>query len=487
MENITKDLTPQKVFYFFEEISRIPRGSKKEKEISDWLVKFANDRNLEVYQDSVLNVVIKKAGSKGYENYSPLILQGHMDMVWEKNSDTEFDFETEGIRLTVKDGFLKAAGTTLGADNGIAVAVILALLDSDEIVHPPLEAVITADEEAGMTGVENLDVSVLKGKTMLNIDTEEEGEIYVSSAGGSRVQIDFNFMRDSEPDGSKNILMEIKGLNGGHSGADIDKGLGNSIKILSFILSELTKKFKFKLHDINGGDKTNAIPREAFAAINIASTEFDDFVKESRVFFEEIKTTYSKTEQNLTMEIKDYVSADKKPISEQDSINLINLLYEIPSGVITNSGHIEGLVETSLSMGVLRTNDNISSIQLLLRSSVNSALRELENKLNDISKLYNAGFTVDSSYSSWEYREDSKLRELFIQAHEKLFEKTPKIKAIHAGLECGIFAGKITDLDVISIGPNIYGAHTPEEKMEISSVEYTWKWVLKALELYRIR
>ena len=487
MENITKDLTPQKVFYFFEEISRIPRGSKKEKEISDWLVKFANDRNLEVYQDSVLNVVIKKAGSKGYENYSPLILQGHMDMVWEKNSDTEFDFETEGIRLDIKDGFLKAVGTTLGADNGIAVAVILALLDSDEIVHPPLEAVITADEEAGMTGVENLDVSVLKGKTMLNIDTEEEGEIYVSSAGGSRVQIDFNFTRDSETDGSKNIIMEIKGLNGGHSGADIDKGLGNSIKILSFILSELTKKFKFRLYDINGGDKTNAIPREAFAAINIASAEFDNFVKESRVFFEEMKTTYAKTEQNLTMEIKDRVSDDKKPLSEQDSINLINLLCEIPSGVIADSKHIEGLVETSLSMGVLRTNDNVSSIQLLLRSSVNSALRELENKLNDISKLYNAGFTVDSSYSSWEYREDSKLRELFIQAHENLFEKTPKIKAIHAGLECGIFAGKITDLDVISIGPNIYGAHTPEEKMEISSVEYTWKWVLKALELYQIR
>lgn len=487
MKNITKDLSPQKVFYFFEEISKIPRGSKKEKQISDWLVKFAKDRNLEVYQDSTLNVVIKKAGSPGYENYSPLILQGHMDMVWEKNSDTKFDFDTEGIKLAVKDGFLKATGTTLGADNGIAVAVILAVLDSDDIMHPPLEAVITADEEAGMTGVENLDVSVLKGKTMLNIDTEEEGEIYVSSAGGSRVQIDFNFKRESAAPDSKNILLEIKGLNGGHSGSDIDKGLGNSIKIISFILSELSKKMKFRLFDISGGDKTNAIPREAFAMINISPDNFENFIKESKVFFDEMKATYSKTEQNLTMEIIENINADKKPLSERDSINLLELLCEIPSGVITNSEHIEDLVETSLSMGVLRTYDHVSTIQLLLRSSVNSALRELENKLKDISELYNAGFTVDSSYSSWEYREDSKIRELFIKAHEDLYHKMPKIKAIHAGLECGIFAGKIAGLDVISIGPNIYGAHTPEERMEISSVEYTWKWVLKALELYQIK
>ena len=221
--------------------------------------------------------------------------------------------------------------------------------------------------------------------------------------------------------------------------------------------------------------------------MNISLTELDNFIKESKIFFEEMKTTYSKTEQNLAMEIKESTAADKKPLSEEDSINLINLLCEIPSGVIANSEHIEGLVETSLSMGVLRTRDTVSSIQLLLRSSVNSALRELENKLKDISELYNAGFTVDSSYSSWEYREDSKLRELFVKAHENIFEKTPKIKAIHAGLECGIFAGKISDLDVISIGPNIYGAHTPEERMEISSVEYTWKWILKALELYRIK
>lgn len=486
MENITKDLIPQKVFYFFEEISKIPRGSKKEKKISDWLVSFAKERNLEVYQDSTLNVIIKKPGSNGMEKYSPLILQGHMDMVWEKNSDTKFDFETEGIKLDIKDGFLKAVGTTLGADNGIAVAVILAVLDSDEIVHPPLEAVITADEEAGMTGVENLDISILKGKTMLNIDTEEEGEIYVSSAGGSRVQIDFGINRESSMENSQNILLEIKGLNGGHSGSDIDKGLGNSIKILSFVLLELSKKFKFKLYEINGGDKTNAIPREASALINVLSADSVNFIKESKSLFEEMKNTYSKTEKNLIMVIKTDITADKGAFSEEESKNLLNLLCEIPNGVITNSTNIEGLVETSLSMGVLRTHENVSSIQFLLRSSVNSALHDLENKLNDISKLYNADFTVDSSYSSWEYKENSKVRELFTKAHEDLFKKTPKIKAIHAGLECGIFAGKIDNLDVISIGPNIYGAHTPEEKMEISSVEYTWKWILKALELYQI-
>lgn len=487
MENVTKNLSPQKVFYFFEEISKIPRGSKKEKALSDWIVKFANNRNLEVYQDKFLNVIIKKAGTKNHEHYSPVILQGHMDMVWEKNNDTNFDFETQGIELLIDDKFLKANGTTLGADNGIAVAVILAILDSDDIIHPPIEAVITADEEAGMTGVENIDVSKLSGKTMLNIDTEEEGEIYVSSAGGSRVQINLPFQRDETISNSTNISLEIKGLSGGHSGADIDKNLGNSIKILTFILLGASQNFTFKLYDINGGDKTNAIPREATAVVNIAKTNIGDFIKVVNTLYKEIKSDYIETDSELTLNIIQDVVINEKPVSEADTLDIINILSEVPSGVIANSSQIENLVETSLSLGVLKTHENNISLQLLLRSSVNVSLRELEEKLKAISKVYNAEFIVDSSYPSWEYNENSLLRDVFTKAHEEVFKSKPKIKAIHAGLECGIFANKIKNLDVISIGPNIYGAHTPEERMEISSVEYIWKWIIKSLELYNIK
>lgn len=486
MKNIAKDLMPQKVFYFFEKISEIPRGSKKEKAISEWLVEFANERNLEVHKDNYLNIVIKKAGSIGHENFSPLILQGHTDMVWEKNGDTLFDFETQGIDLLIDNGFLKANGTTLGADNGIAVAIALAVLDSDDIVHPPLEVVFTADEEAGMSGVENIDVSILKGKTMLNIDTEEEGEIYVSSAGGARVQIVLNFAKDNKFENSLDLSLKIKGLNGGHSGADIDKNLGNSIKILSFILSGLSKKFSFKLYNISGGDKTNAIPREASTLLNIKSTDKDSFIKETNILFEEIKADYVKTEDNLTFEIIEFNQENLSPISIDDSKKIIDLLCEIPNGVIINSTKIENLVETSLSLGVLRTKENNITIEMLLRSSVNADLKSLTEKLEDLTKIYNADFTVDSSYPSWEYNENSKLRKLFIDAHKEVYSVEPKIKAIHAGLECGIFANKIKDLDVISVGPNIFGAHTPEERMEIKSVEYTWKWILKALELYNI-
>lgn len=486
MENITKDLTPKKVFYFFEEISKIPRGSKKEEAVSSWLVNFANERGLEVYKDNFLNVIIKKAGSKGHENFSPLILQGHTDMVWEKNEDTVFDFETQGIELLIDNGFLKASGTTLGADNGIAVAVALAILDSDDIVHPPIEAVFTADEEAGMSGVENIDTSILNGKTMLNIDTEEEGEIYVSSAGGARIQIDLGFTRDVKFLNSSDLSLKIKGLNGGHSGADIDKNLGNSIKILAFILYGLSKRFSYKLYDISGGDKANAIPREALSTINISETEKENFITEANKLFTEIKADYAKTETNLTLEIIENSEIKSDPISESDTKKIVDLLCELPNGVIINSTKIKDLVETSLSLGVLRTLENTITIEMLLRSSVNADLKALSEKLEDIAKIYNADFTADSSYPSWEYNENSELRKLFINAHKEIYDTEPKIKAIHAGLECGIFANKIKELDVISIGPNIFGAHTPEERMEIKSVEYTWKWILKALELYNI-
>ena len=321
---------------------------------------------------------------------------------------------------------------------------------------------------------------------MLNIDTEEEGEIYVSSAGGARIQIDLGIARDEKILNSSDLSLKIKGLNGGHSGADIDKNLGNSIKILAFILSGLSKRFSYKLYDISGGDKTNAIPREALSALNISETEKENFIKEANKLFTEIKADYTKTETNLTLEIIENSEINSAPISETDTKKIIDLLCELPNGVMINSTKIKDLVETSLSLGVLRTSKNAITIEMLLRSSVNADLKALSEKLEDIAKIYNADFTADSSYPSWEYNENSELRKLFINAHKEIYNTEPQIKAIHAGLECGIFANKIKELDVISIGPNIFGAHTPEETMEIKSVEYTWKWILKALELYNI-
>lgn len=290
--HITSGLYPQNVFKYFEEISKIPRGSGKEKQISDWLVKFAKDRNLEVYQDSFHNVIIKKEASKGYENYKPLILQGHIDMVWEKNKTTDFDFETEGIKLKIEDGFLKAEGTTLGADNGIAVAMCLAILDSNEIVHPKLEILLTSDEEVGMSGAENVDISLLDGKKMINIDTEEVGKVYVSSAGGATVNV-VSKLENLPINEDENIFMlEILGLQGGHSGAEIHMPLGNSIKILADMLKTVLVAYEFNLILIDGGNKDNAIPREAIAYIATKATKeelkslLDKFIEVQRAKFD---------------------------------------------------------------------------------------------------------------------------------------------------------------------------------------------------------
>ena len=482
LESIIQNSSAGKVFYFFEKISEIPRGSKKEKAISDWLVAFAKEKKLVVVQDKYLNVLIRKPATSGYENFSPLIIQGHMDMVWEKNKDVNFDFETQGIDLIINDGFITANGTTLGADNGVAVAVALALLDSDNISHPELEILITSDEEAGMSGAENFNTSLLKGCTMLNVDTDEEKTIYVSSAGGARVQIDLDFSRDKNHENSMDVILEVKGLNGGHSGADIDKNLGNSIKILSKILASLS--IPFKIYDITGGEKMNAIPRESTAVLNINADSFDKIKKEISSEFEKIKENYAKTEEKLTYEFGPVTDVQMSPITDSDSKKIIEFLNELPNGIIAMSKDIKGLVEASLSLGVLRTNETSISMQFLLRSSFNKSVDIMLENLKVLSKKYGAKFHTDSSYNSWEYNENSELRELFIKSQTALTGTAPEIKAVHAGLECGILAGKMKKLDVISIGPNNYGAHTPEERLEIKSMEYLWQWILKSLELY---
>lgn len=489
--NIEK-LYPEKVFHYFSEISKIPRASKKEKEISDWLVKFAKERKLKVIQDEHYNVIIKKKATEGYEDFSPLILQGHMDMVWEKNKDTEFDFSTQGIELVIDGDFLKANGTTLGADNGIAVAYALAILDSDDIKHPALEVVITTDEEDGMSGVVNLDFDEFDGKTLINLDTEEYGEVYVSSAGGTRTETKFIFETKKIGNGYTPISIEVKGLSGGHSGAEIHKNLGNSIKILSEVLYHLSKRYEMSLIHIDGGGKVNAIPREAVAeiAVKLDGDSIDELKKLAGLAFENILKDF-KVSDKLPILAIEKIEEKNLGISLGDTLNIINFLHEVPNGVLEMSKHIEGLVETSINIGFISTeivDGNVKiRIKSLARSMANNPLNRLVEEVTDLTRKHDANIKIAASNPSWEYKEDSKIRELIAKSFKEITGNEPVIKAIHAGLECGVFTQNIKGADVVSIGPNIYGAHTPEERMDIKSVGETWEWLLKILENYNIK
>ena len=415
-----------------------------------------------------------------------------MDMVWEKNKDTEFDFSTQGIELVIDGDFLKANGTTLGADNGIAIAYALAILDSDDIKHPALEVVITTDEEDGMSGVANLDFDEFDGKTLINLDTEEYGEVYVSSAGGTRTETKFIFETKKIGNGYTPISIEVKGLSGGHSGAEIHKNLGNSIKILSEVLYHLSKRYEMSLIHIDGGGKVNAIPREAVAeiAVKLDGDSIDELKKLAGLAFENILKDFKVSDKSPILAIEK-IEEKNLGISLGDTLNIINFLHEVPNGVLEMSKHIEGLVETSINIGFISTeivDGNVKiRIKSLARSMANDPLNKLVEEITDLTRKHDANIKIAASNPSWEYKEDSKIRELIAKSFKEITGNEPVIKAIHAGLECGVFTQNIKGADVVSIGPNIYGAHTPEERMDIKSVGETWEWLLKILENYNIK
>ncbi len=476
MSRVLENIEPKSVLKFFEEISAIPRGSKNEQEISDYLVKFGKDRGFETIQDEHLNVIIKKPAKKGYEHVPSMIIQGHMDMVCEKNQGTVHDFEKDGLKLRVEDGWLKATGTTLGADNGIAVAFALALLDSENIGHPELEVLITADEEMGMTGAIALDPKLLKSKTLINIDTEEEGELYVSCAGGARgvFGVPVNF----EEEKVEGLHISIRGLQGGHSGCDAHEQRANSNKLLGRVLDRIRTEEDIKLASISGGSKDNAIPREADAVVvggnfeKIAKIvdEFNAiFGEEFRVSDKDVKVGVERVEVTKVMD-------------KESSEKIISTLVLHPSGVKTISLDIEGLVESSLNLGVIITEENRVVYRSAIRSSVASRKAEIINELHAMAKLTNCTFDDGAHYPAWSYRAESKIRDTFEAVYEKINGKKPGIKAIHAGLECGLFDEKFDDIDMISFGPDIRGAHTPEERVNIKSVENVWKYFVAVME-----
>lgn len=475
----------EKVFSFFEDISSIPRCSGNEKAISDNIYRFAVDRDLSAVQDEHFNLVIKKAGYSGYENAPPIAIQGHIDMVCDKNRDTVHDFSKDPLQLYIDGDFIKAKGTTLGADNGIAVAYAMALLDSDNIPHPPLEIILTADEEDGMGGAGTLLPELITAKTLINIDSEEEGVFLTGCAGGIKCLIEIEDELFAAPDDYSPVSVRVSGLQGGHSGMDIDKELGNSNKIIGRVLYTVSRKFDIFLRDISGGLKDNAIPRESEAIVYVKNNELDDFVNEIGDLEKTIKHEFIFSDAGLKISAERTVLTDRRVFSEEMSGKIISALILIPNGPLNMSAAIQGLVETSNNLGIVRTDFGRIFFTNAVRSSVVSRKYNVVGQLNSLAELLGGRFSVYNEYPAWEYNPDSKIRELFVETYREMYSKEPVVTAIHAGLECGIFAEKMKGIDLISFGPNIYGAHTPDEKLSISSVRNVWEFLLNVLKKLR--
>lgn len=483
MTELLKGLKPEKVFYYFEEISRIPRGSGNEKKISDYLVSFAKSKNLEVIQDSFNNVIIKKAATKGYENSPIVIIQGHMDMVCEKNNSKVHNFDVDPIELILEGDYVKANGTTLGADNGIAVAYGLALLDSDDIDHPPLEVLFTTDEETGMTGAANLNPQHIQGRILINIDNEEEGQLLVSCAGGLRTKLELQAERESiNQDEYKKYKLMVSGLKGGHSGMDIIKQRANANRILGRVLVDLINSIDYKLAEVKGGAKDNAIPREADAVILVKEEKVDVLGKEISKWNEIFKNEYRKSDPGLLLQLEETEVCVQEVFTVDCRDKAVKLMYLIPNGIQTMSMDIEGLVQSSSNLGIVRTGQKTISYESAVRSSVKSLKHDIVNQTLILSQALGAEVTVHSEYPEWQYDNQSKIREVFQRVYKEMYGKDAEIVAIHAGVECGLFKEKFPDIDMISFGPNLYDVHTPDEKMSISSVQRSWDYLLNVLK-----
>lgn len=476
-----KDLKSVDVFNFFKEMNKIPRGSGNEKAVSDWLVKFAKDRNLEVIQDEALNVIIKKPASKGYESAPTVILQGHMDMVCEKNQGTNHDFEKDPIEFIIDGDFVRANGTTLGADNGIAVAFALSILDRDDVKHPALEVLITTEEETGMGGALALNPDHLKGRILINIDSEEEGVLLVSCAGGVRARISVPVELEDVNGNCKALVVKIRGLKGGHSGMEINKERGNSNKMMGRFLMDLNSVVDFKLASLNGGAKMNAIPREADAVILVKAEEIAKveakIAEWNMIFKNELQGIDD--ELNLTVESTEAVA---KVFTEDTKLNVLRAVFMIPNGVQTMSMAVSGLVQSSTNLGVVTTNADSVEMDNAVRSSVASLKKSIKDQMIVLAEMLGASIELESDYPEWAYKADSKIRDIFMDVYEKTFGKKAEISAIHAGLECGLIGDKFNgELDQISFGPNMFDVHTPEEKVSISSVERMYEYLLNVL------
>ncbi len=474
-------LQPFKVWYFFKDILSIPRPSKKEDKIVDYLIKFAKDRHLEVHKDDVGNVLIRKPATRGMESRKTVALQSHVDMVCEKNSDKIHDFEKDPIDTYIDNGWVKAKGTTLGADDGIGVAAALALLDADDIPHGPIESLFTIDEETGLTGAFGLKPGFLKSTILLNLDSEDEGQLYIGCAGGQDTLAWLSYNKEEIPVNYKAVKIMISGLTGGHSGDDINKGRANANKLLNRFLWKTKEQYDLKLSVFDGGNLRNAIAREAYAVILVPDNKYESFLKEVSKYEEIYKNEFHITEPELKFKYKD-IEKPENIISDKDFTLLTNALYACPHGVITMSQDIKDFVETSTNLASVKFKDDKIVITTSQRSSVETEKDDVTNMVVSVFKLANATTETTDGYPGWTPNPDSEIVDLTKNIYEKLFQNKPEVLAIHAGLECGLIGDKYPGMDMISFGPTIKGAHSPDERLEIKSVQKFWDLLLAILK-----
>ena len=471
-------LEPASVFAYFEKICSIPHGSRNTKAISDYLVSFAQEHGLEYRQDELNNVIIFQEGTCGMEDHPPVILQGHMDMVCEKDDDCRINMETDGLDVTHDGAYVFAKGTTLGGDDGIAVAFALALLADKSIPHPPLEVVITVDEEIGMEGATGIDLSELKGRTLINIDSEEEGIFTVSCAGGARATISMPITRRAVY--GPCVRLTVEGLQGGHSGVEIHKKRANANKVMGELLLRIQKLMPLCLTKFTGGSKDNAIPRSCSVTLVAMGSHIERINAVAEQLESEIREVYDEPEIRIYGDDVDAFGGNALPTDVTDQV--ISLLMTCPNSVQSWSQDIEGLVQTSLNLGIAKLEKEELQLTFAVRSSVNQEKRELLNQLASIAEKYGAQYSEMGDYPAWEYRKESYLRDTMVRVYREMFAKEPEVVAIHAGLECGILSDKLPGLDCVSIGPEMHDIHTSREKLGIASTKRTWDFLLEILK-----
>ncbi len=478
-----QELKPEKVWSYFDEICQIPRPSKKEEKITEYLMEFGKKHNLKTKEDKVGNVIIKKPATKGKEDLKGIVLQSHIDMVCEKNSDVEHDFDNDPIQPYIDGGWVKAKGTTLGADDGIGVAAELAILASDDIEHGPIECLFTVDEETGLTGAFALKKGFIEdGEILLNLDSEDEGELFIGCAGGMDTVATFSYKNRSVSSKSTAFKVIVKGLKGGHSGDEINKGLGNSNKILTRFLWNAANDFKLRLSNFDGGNLRNAIPREANALVAVPNKYVDEFNDYFKQYSSDVKNELSFTEPNLELGIEE-TYLPKSVINKKIQRNLLNALYACPHGVIAMSQEMSGLVETSTNLASVKF---IEGRKILVttsqRSSIDSSIHDVAAMVESVFLLSDAKVEHSDGYPGWKPNSNSEILRVSENSYQKLFNVKPVVRAIHAGLECGLFLEKYPNMDMISFGPTLKSVHSPDEKIDIETVQKFWDLLLDILK-----
>lgn len=481
MSDTIKQLQPNALWSHFANLNAVPRPSKKEERIIAFMKAFGESLMLETFVDKVGNVIIKKAASSGMEDRKTIVLQSHIDMVHQKNGDTVFDFDTQGIQMYVDGDWVKAKGTTLGADNGIGVAAIMALLSSSDIAHPAIEALFTIDEETGMTGALNLEGGLLDGKILLNLDTEEDTELTIGCAGGIDMTAKGTYESTKTDSNSMAFTLSVKGLTGGHSGGDIHLGRGNANKIMNRILYTLNREIGIGVNSIDGGSLRNAIPRESVSVVLVDKTKEAQFQGSLTELIKIIKAEYALTDAQLDISLNE-TNLPETVMNKEFQDNLLRSVYCCPNGIYRMSPAIKGLVQSSNNLARVLVKEGNYSIQCLNRSSVDTEKTDLANAIAAAFELMGAEMTYGNSYPGWQPKPDAPIIQLMSSLYEEMFQEKAHVNAVHAGLECGILGTNYPEMQMISFGPNIYGAHSPDERVQISSVQKFWGYLLETLK-----